>query len=57
MQQKLQAAASRNRDQEVLIRGDKRTQFGVVATVFDACLLAKLRSISIGADPAAGEGR
>ncbi len=47
--QKLKAAAARNKDQEVLIRGDRKTQFGVVARVFDACLLAELRSISIGA--------
>lgn len=51
LQQKLKAAASRNKDQEVLIRGDRKTEFGVVAQVFDACLLAKLHSISIGAEP------
>ena len=51
LKQKLKAAATRNKDQEVLIRGDRKTQFGVVAQVFDACLLAKLHSISIGADP------
>ena len=50
-QQKLKAAATRNKDQEVLIRGDRKTQFGVVAQVFDACLLAKLHSISIMARP------
>ncbi len=51
LQQKLKAAASRNKDQEVLIRGDEKAQFGLVAKVFDACLIAKLTSISIGADP------
>lgn len=51
LQQKLKAAATRNKDQEVLIRGDRKTEFGVVAQVFDACLLAKLHSISIGAEP------
>ncbi len=51
LKQKLKAAATRDKDQEVLIRGDRKTQFGVVAQVFDACLLAKLHSISIGAEP------
>ncbi len=50
LQQKLKAAASRDKKQEVLIRGDQKAQFGLVAQVFDACLLAKLTSISIGAD-------
>ena len=51
LRQKLKAAASRDEDPEVRIRGDKRTQFGMVAEVLDACLLAKLTSISIVADP------
>lgn len=54
LQQKLKAAASRDKDQEVLIRGDQKAQFGLVAKVFDACLLAKLSSISIGAEPIEG---
>jgi biopolymer transport protein ExbD len=54
LEQKLKAAATRNKDQEILIRGDQQTQFGLVAKVFDACLLARLRSISIGADPVVG---
>ncbi len=49
LRQKLRAAASRNRDRQVLIRGDTEARYGLVAKVFDACLLAKLRSISIGA--------
>lgn len=54
LQQKLKAAASRNKDQEVLIRGDQKAQFGLVAKVFDACLIAKLSAISIGAEPIEG---
>jgi biopolymer transport protein ExbD len=49
LHQKLRAAAARNRDRQVLIRGDTEARYGLVAKVFDACLLAKLRSISIGA--------
>ncbi len=49
LHQKLRSAAARNRDRQVLIRGDTEARYGVVAKVFDACLLAKLRSISIGA--------
>jgi biopolymer transport protein ExbD len=49
LHQKLRAAAARNRDRQVLIRGDTQARYGIVAKVFDACLLAKLRSISIGA--------
>lgn len=49
LHQKLRAAAARNRDRQVLIRGDTQARYGIVARVFDACLLAKLRSISIGA--------
>ena len=51
LRQKLKAAATRDKDQQVLIRGDKQSQFGVVAQVFDACLLAKLHSVSIVARP------
>ncbi len=49
LHQKLRAAAARNRNRQVLIRGDTEARYGIVAKVFDACLLAKLRSISIGA--------
>lgn len=49
LHQKLRAAAARNRDRQVLIRGDTEARYGIVAKVFDACLLAKLHSISIGA--------
>lgn len=57
LQQKLKAAASRNKKQEVRIRGDEKAQFGLVAKVFDACLLAKLTSISIAANPLEGGGK
>ncbi len=49
LHQKLRAAATRDKDQQVLIRGDTEARYGIVAKVLDACLLAKLRSISIGA--------
>ncbi len=57
LRQKLKAAATRDKDQEVQIRGDRKTQFGVVAQVFDACLLAKLHSISIMARPDGAQPR
>lgn len=56
LRQKLLAAAERNRQQEVLIRGDARVQFGLVAQALDACLLAKLDRVSMAALPD-GEGR
>ncbi len=60
LKQKLTAAARRNKDQEVLIRGDTRVQFGVVAQAFDACLGAALRRVSIAAEdrgPGGGSSR
>lgn len=56
LEQKLRAAARRNKKQEVLIRGDTQSQFGVVARVLDACRAAPLRQIAIGATPR-GQGR
>lgn len=56
LHQKLKSAAQRNKDQEVLIRGDTSAQFGVVAKAFDACLGASLRKVSIAAQPD-GEGQ
>ena len=53
LKQKLRAAARRNKSQEVLIRGDTQSQFGVVAGVLDACRAAPLRQIGIGATPRA----
>jgi biopolymer transport protein ExbD len=49
LRQKLLAAARRNKDQEVLIRGDIAVQYGVVANVLDACRAAALRQIALGA--------
>jgi biopolymer transport protein ExbD len=57
LHQKLKAAASRDKDQEVLIRGDSRTQFGLVTRAFDACLGASLRKIQIAALPEPGSNR
>ena len=54
LRQKLLAAAARNRNQEVLIRTDTRSQFGLFAKAFDACRLAKLQRIDIAAAPAEG---
>lgn len=51
LRQKLRAAASKDRTQEVLIRGDTNVQFGIVAQAFDACLAASLRRVSIAAQP------
>ncbi|MFQ5505056.1 MAG: ExbD/TolR family protein [Planctomycetota bacterium] len=51
LKQKLNAAASRNKEQEILIRGDTQARFGLVAQVLDACLGASLTAISIGANP------
>jgi biopolymer transport protein ExbD len=52
LHQKLRAAAVRDKDQEVLIRGDTRVRFGAVAQAFDACLAASLKRVSIAAQPA-----
>ena len=53
LHQKLKAAAQRNKEQEVLIRGDTAAQFGLVAKAFDACIGASLRKVSIAAQPEA----
>lgn len=58
LRQRLRSAAAHDNDQAVLIRGDTRVQFGLVAQAFDACLAAKLRRVSVAADPVSGaEGR
>ena len=57
LRQKLRAAATSDRGQEVLIRGDTRVQFGVVAQAFDACLAASLHRVSIAAQPTENEPR
>jgi biopolymer transport protein ExbD len=51
LQQQLQAAAGRNREQGVLVRGDKLAQFGVGLQVLDACRLAKLGKVDFAALP------
>ena len=51
LEQKLRAAARRDKNQEVLIRGDTSAQFGVVARVLDVCRAAPLTQIAIGAAP------
>jgi biopolymer transport protein ExbD len=58
LEQKLRAAASRDRGQEVLIRGDTQVQLGRVVQAFDVCRAASLTKIAIAAAPeAAGGGR
>jgi biopolymer transport protein ExbD len=56
LKQKLHAAAARKKEQAVLIRGDTDSRFGTVAQVFDACLAASLKFVSIGALPAVPDG-
>jgi biopolymer transport protein ExbD len=51
LRQRLRAAAARDKDQAVLIRGDTSVQFGVVALALDACLAAKLSKVSVAAQP------
>lgn len=51
LRQRLRAAAARDKDQAVLIRGDASVQFGVVAMALDACLAAKLSHVSVAAEP------
>lgn len=51
LEQKLRAAAARDREQEVLIRGDTSVQLGRVVQAFDACRSASLTKVSIAAAP------
>ena len=55
LRQKLEAAAARNREQAVLIRGDRQAQFGVGLQVLDACRLAKIKKVDFAALPAQGQ--
>ncbi len=50
MRQKLKAAAARDAEQRVLIRGDEQARHGVITQIIDACREAKLR-IAFGAKP------
>ncbi|MCA8947996.1 MAG: biopolymer transporter ExbD [Planctomycetes bacterium] len=54
LRQKLAAAARRNSDQSVLVRGDRAAQFGVGIAVLDACKLAKITKVDFGALPERG---
>ncbi|MFT4513840.1 MAG: biopolymer transport protein ExbD [Planctomycetota bacterium] len=52
LRQKLVAAVARNKDQAVLVRGDKAAQFGVGLQVLDTCRLAKIKKVDFAALPA-----
>ena len=52
LQQKLAAAAQRDKDQPVLVRGDREAQFGVGLQVLDVCRLAKITKVDFAALPA-----
>lgn len=52
LRQKLVAAVRRNKDQAVLVRGDKDAQFGVGLQVLDTCRLAKIKKVDFAALPA-----
>lgn len=54
LRQKLAAAGRRNRDQAVLVRGDRAAQFGIGIAVLDACKLSKITKVEFGALPAGG---
>ena len=55
LRQKLEAARQRNRDQDVLIRGDRAAQFGIGLQVLDCCRLAKIKKVDFAALPAQGQ--
>lgn len=52
LRQKLLAAKRRNKDQAVLVRGDKEAQFGVGLQVLDTCRMAKIKKVDFAALPA-----
>jgi len=52
LRQKLVAAVRRNKEQSVLVRGDKEAQFGVGLQVLDTCRLAKIKRVDFAALPA-----
>lgn len=54
LRQKLTAAAARNPEQKVLVRGDEKAQFGIGIEVLDACRLANLKKLDFGAVPTKG---
>jgi len=51
LQQKLTAAGQRDKDQPVLVRGDREAHFGVGLQVLDACRLAKISKVDFAALP------
>lgn len=51
LRQKLAAAAARDKDQAVLVRGDEAARFGIGLQVLDACRLAKLGKVDFAALP------
>jgi biopolymer transport protein ExbD len=55
LRQKLEVASQRNREQAVIIRGDRQAQFGVGLQVLDACRLAKIKKVDFAALPAQGQ--
>ncbi len=52
LRQKLDAAAARDKDLAVLVRGDRNAQFGTSLAVLDACRLAKIGKVDFAALPA-----
>lgn len=57
LEQRLRAAALRDRSQEVLIRGDTQVPLGRVVEAFDACRAASLTKVAIAAAPAVAESK
>jgi biopolymer transport protein ExbD len=51
LRQKLEAAIARDKEQAVLVRGDKAAQFGIGLQVLDACRLAKIAKVDFAALP------
>ncbi len=51
LRQKLAAAAARDKDQAVLVRGDEAARFGLGLQVLDACRLARLGKVDFAALP------
>ena len=58
LKQRLQAAAQRDRQQQVLIRGDTQVAHGVVMQVLDVCRASSLKRVAFGVrQPTEGGGR
>jgi biopolymer transport protein ExbD len=51
LKQKVAAAALRNPEQTVLVRGDEKAQFGLGVQVLDLCRLAKVKKVDFAATP------